>query len=136
MIRGYRNKKPGEMKVLAKSKDLVDYTLQVTNSVKRFPKKLRFTLTNRLQEKSLEVHELLIEANEIYPSDSIDARERRTIQRKAVCNCKQLSFLVELCFNQGRIDEYQMSYWAGLINEVIKLTMSWQQSDSRRFGDL
>lgn len=124
------------MKVFAKSKDLIEYTLQVTNSLKRFPKSVRFTLTNRLQEKSLEIHELLIEANEIYPTDAAEARERRTLQRKAVCTCKQLAFLIELSFNQGRIDEYQMSYWVGIVEEVIKLAMSWQASDSRRFANL
>ena len=82
VIRGYRQKKPGEMQVFAKAKDLIDYTFQTTENLKRFPKRVRFTLTNRLQDKSLQVFENLVEANEIYPSTSVEFHQRRTLQRK------------------------------------------------------
>lgn len=124
------------MAVFAKAKDLIRYTLQVTNNPKRFSKRVRFTLTNRLQEKVLLIYERLIEANELFPETDNDYRERRRLQRMNLATCKQILFLIELSLEQGRIEECQASHWAGLVEDVQSLTAKWMQSDYRRFSAL
>ena len=39
----------GELTIICKAKDLVNHTLQLTNNTKLFPKKVRFTLCQRMQ---------------------------------------------------------------------------------------
>lgn len=122
--------------MFAKSKDLIIYTLQITNNTERFPKKVRFTLTNRLQDKTLLIHGYLIEANEIHPVDAEDLRERKRLLRKVRALCKQVSFLIEYALMKNRIEEYQASHWAGLVEEVQDcLSKGWMQTDSKRFSE-
>lgn len=124
------------MTVFTKCKDLIDYTFQITNNTKRFPKRIRFTITNRLQEITLLMYENLLLANEIFPVDLYDVRERKNYQRKTLALSKQVLFLIELSLEQERIEESSASHWAGLVEDVQRLTGKWMQSDSRRFEDL
>lgn len=45
-------KEPSEFNVIVKCKDLIKHTFTITNSTERFPKKYRFTLVNRIQDKA------------------------------------------------------------------------------------
>ncbi|MBG9548360.1 four helix bundle protein [Cytobacillus firmus] len=124
------------MTVFAKCRDLIAYTFQITNNTTRFPKRIRFTVTNRLQEMTLLMYENLLMANEIFPVDAEDVRERKRYQQKTLALSKQVLFLIELSLEQGRIEAGSASYWSGLVEEVQKLTGKWMQSDSRRFQNL
>ena len=53
--------------VLPVASNLIDYTLNLTDNTKHFPKKVRFTLVNRIQDHVLSIYEKLLAANEIYP---------------------------------------------------------------------
>lgn len=48
-------KEPSEFNVIVKAKDLVKHTFTITNSTERYPKKYRFTLVNRIQEKAVDI---------------------------------------------------------------------------------
>ena len=58
-------KEPSEFNVIVKAKDLVKHTFTITNSTERYPKKYRFTLVNRIQEKAVDIYEMTLEANEL-----------------------------------------------------------------------
>ena len=51
-------KEPSEFNVIVKAKDLVKHTFTITNSTERYPKKYRFTLVNRIQEKAVDIYEM------------------------------------------------------------------------------
>lgn len=57
-------RKDQELTIITKARDLVDETMSRT---KKFDKRLRFTLSNRIDEKALDVLEAIVEANEINP---------------------------------------------------------------------
>ena len=57
--------KPEELLVITKAKDLVKHSFILTSNTKRYPKKYRFTLVNRIQDKAMLVYECLVEANEL-----------------------------------------------------------------------
>lgn len=50
-------KEPSEFNVIVKCKDLIKHTFTITNSTERFPKKYRFTLVNRIQDKAVDIKE-------------------------------------------------------------------------------
>lgn len=55
----------GELTIICKAKDLVNHTLQLTNNTKLFPKNVRFTLCQRMQNLSIQILHDIIAANEI-----------------------------------------------------------------------
>ena len=55
-------KEPSEFNVIVKCKDLIKHTFTITNSTERFPKKYRFTLVNRIQDKAVDIYECALEA--------------------------------------------------------------------------
>ena len=52
-----------ELKVILKSKELAEHTLRVTSNCNTYPKKFRFSLVDKMQNKALEIYEYLHEAN-------------------------------------------------------------------------
>ena len=69
-------KEPTEFNVIVKAKDLVKHTFTITNSTERYPKKYRFTLVNRIQDKAVDIYECVLEANELDLRDALHAAGR------------------------------------------------------------
>ena len=76
-------KEPSEFNVIVKCKDLIKHTFTITNSTERFPKKYRFTLVNRIQDKAVDIYECALEANELNLLDAQEFKERQRLQAKS-----------------------------------------------------
>lgn len=61
--RYYKKKKRSTLTVITKAKELIDITFTYT---KNYPKIDRFTLKDKIRNTTLEILELLVEANEVY----------------------------------------------------------------------
>lgn len=96
-------KEPTEFNVIVKAKDLVKHTFTITNSTERYPKKYRFTLVNRIQDKAVDIYECVLEANELDLRDAQEYRQRQKLQAKALTYCKELLFFIELSQEMGFI---------------------------------
>lgn len=108
-----------EMTVFIKAKDLIDYTFVMTDSIKRFPKKMRFTFVNRMQNLVLDIYTKLLKTNEM------PIRQRHPIQVDILSDINVLLFLIELSFNKNCIDEKQCSLWTKKALDVKYLTAAW-----------
>lgn len=126
-------KEPNELAVFAKCRDLISYTLNITNNTKRFPKKVRFTITNRIQDKVISLYEYLLEANEIFPRNDQEKYKREQLQRHALTLCKELLFLIDLSFQQHFINAKSCEYWTKLVLNVKYMTAKWMKVDKERF---
>ena len=73
-----------DLKVILKAKDLAEHTLRVTSNCNRYPKKYRFSLVDKMQNKALEIYEYLYEAN----------RTDLKYYRRAYTNIKEISLWV------------------------------------------
>lgn len=137
------SKEPGELSVFPQCRKLISHTLTITNNLKRYPKKIRFSITNRIQDDVLELYSALQEANEIYPNSkykqSNPARyerekcEREALQRKALVICKRLLFFIDLSIERGSVTEKEAAYWAKLVLNVKYFAASWMKKDRERF---
>ena len=47
-----------ELKVIQKAKELATHTLKVTSNANRYPKKYRFSLVDKMQNKSMEIERI------------------------------------------------------------------------------
>ena len=121
-----------DLTVINKAKKLMEYTFTITNSENRFPKKIRYTLVQRLQDLSMEIIELLYRANDAGTFQEAERRERRKLQKLALTKSNMMMYLVEFSFNREYINVKTLEYWTGLIRDVRILTASWIKSDSSK----
>lgn len=84
------NKNESPLHVLPVADKLIDYTLDLTDNANRFPKKVRFSIVNRIQGHVMAIYDDLLEANEIFPiRDEADRLERLRLQRAALTQVKR-----------------------------------------------
>ncbi len=98
-----------EFQVVSKAKDLAIHTFKLTSNCNHFPKKFRFSLVDKMQNKSLEIYESLFEANELNLASN--RSEREALQTKAVNYCDELLFFIELSMELDIINSNSSEYW-------------------------
>lgn len=121
-----------ELTVITKAKKLMEYTFTITNSENRFPKKIRFTLVQRLQDLSMEIIEMLYSANDTGNFTDVEKRDRRRYQKLALTKLNMMMCLVEFSYNRQHINMKSLEYWTNLIRDVRILTASWIKSDKSK----
>lgn len=118
-----------DLKVIVKTKELVVHTIKLTSNCNKFPKKYRFTLCDRMQNKAMTIYELLLEANRTPLSCK---PTRLELQTKAIMNCDQLLFYIELCMELNIIASNSAEYWSKLVSDIKYMTIAWRTKDKER----
>ena len=118
-----------KLNVIVKSIDLVDYTFTITSNKKRYPAKYR-SLIERIQNKSMDIYELLLDANRL-PVD-LSLNERILLQTNAISSCDKLSCYVELSLNKNLIGFDTAAFWQRKISDVKYMTIAWREKDKMR----
>ena len=126
----------GELTIVGKAKDLVNHTLTVTNNSKLFPKKVRFTICQRMQNISLQILHDILAANEIFPDNRQKMEQRLDLQKEVLTNCKVFLSLLDIALEQGYVDIRRCEYWTGLTTDIKNLAASWRKKDAERFRAL
>lgn len=126
----------GDLTIICKAKDLVNHTLRLTNNTKLFPKKVRFTLCQRMQDITIKILHDIIAANEIYPQTPAEMKARLDLQKEVLTNCKVFLNFLDIALEQGYIDIRRCEYWTGLTTDVKNLCASWRKKDADRFRQI
>ena len=126
----------GELTIVCKAQDHVNHTLTLTNNANLFPKKVRFTLCQRMQNLSIQILHDIIAANEIYPQTGGEAKRRLDLQKEVLTNCKVFLNFLDIALEQGYIDIRRCEYWTGLTTDIKNLAASWRKKDAERFRAL
>ena len=119
-----------DLQVILKAKDLAEHTLRITSNCNRYPKKYRFSLVDKMQIKSLEIYESLMEANRT--DIRTYKRERSELQTRAITHCDELHFYIELSFKLNIINEKSMEYWSKMVSDIKHMTIAWRTKDKER----
>lgn len=119
-----------DLKVILKAKELATHTLRVTSNANRYPKKFRFSLVDKMQNKSIEIYEMLFEANRT----DIKAykRDRLELQTKAITYCDELLFYIEMSHELHIINSDSMGYWSKMVSDVKHMAIAWRTKDRQR----
>lgn len=119
-----------DLQVILKAKDLAEHTLRITSNCNRYPKKYRFSLVDKMQIKSFEIYEFLMEANRT----DIRAykRERGELQTRAITCCDELFFYIELSFKLNIINAKSMEYWSKMVSDIKHMAIAWRTKDKER----
>lgn len=119
-----------ELKVILKAKDLAEHTLRLTSNCNHYPKKYRFSLVDKMQNKALEIYEYLHEANR---TDLRSYRMERTeLQTKAITHCDELLFYIELSHKLDIINMKSMEYWSKMVSDIKHMAIAWRSRDKER----
>lgn len=119
-----------ELRVILKAKDLAEHTLRITSNCNRYPKKYRFSLVDKMQNKSLEIYENLYEANRTDIKNYL--LERSELQTKAITKCDELLFYIELSMKLNIINVKSMKYWSKMVSDVKHMAIAWRTKDKER----
>ena len=124
------NKNDSPLHVLPVAERLIDYTLNLTDNANRFPKRVRFSITNKIQGHVMAIYDDLLEANEIFPiRTEADRTERLRLQRTALTECKKLLHMIELSKKRTYIDKDTFDYWTKLTLDVKFMTAKWYKAE-------
>ena len=119
-----------ELQVIIKAKELAKHTLILTSNANRYPKKYRFSLVDKMQNKCLDIYEALHEANRT--DLNCYKRERFEMQTKAITYCDQMLYYIELSCELNIINAKSMEYWSKMVTDVKHMAIAWRTKDRNR----
>lgn len=91
----------------------------ILDRIDKMPKHLRFTLSNRIANLSLDVQTGIVEA--------IYSRERKPILRRINLQLEHLRILFRLCFERKLLSEKQYAFISQEINQTGKMIGGWEK---------
>lgn len=119
-----------DLEVIKKAKALVKRTYQVTSNSKNYPKKYRYTLVPRMQNRAVDIYTLLFESNRM--NINIYAKQRYVLQSKVITYCEELMFFIELSYDLGMISMKRMESWSKDVADIKHMTLAWRKKDQAR----
>ena len=118
-----------DLKVIVKAKELAVHSFKLTSNCNRYPKKYRHSLVDKIQIKSIDIFESLMEANRT--SNITDKRNRCEQITKAITYCDELMFLIELSMELGLLADNSASYWSKMVSDVKYMSIAWRTKEKR-----
>ena len=118
-----------KLNVIVKAIELMKYSMTVTSNRKRYPVKY-IQLVKRIQNKSMDIYEFLLDANRL--NINISKIERLELQTKAITTCDKLSCLIELSMELNLIGTTTVENWQKQIEDVKYMTIAWREKDKKR----
>lgn len=113
-----------DLKVIVKAKDLAVHSFKLTSNCNRYPKKYRHSLVDRIQVKSLDIYETLLEANRI--NNVTHKRERCEMITKAITICDEMLFYIELSMLLQLLTDKSAEYWSQMVRDVKYMSLAWR----------
>ena len=113
-----------DLKVIVKAKDLAIHSFKLTSNCNRYPKKYRHSLVDRIQIKSLDIYETLLEANRI--NNVTHKRERCEMITKAITICDEMLFYIELSMLLQLLTDKSAEYWSQMVRDVKYMSIAWR----------
>ena len=116
-----------DLKVIVKAKDLAVHSFKLTSNCNRYPKKYRHSLVDRIQIKSLDIYETLLEANRIH--NVTHKRERCEQITRAITLCDELLFHIELSMMLELLNDKSAEYWSKMVQDVKYMAIAWRTKE-------
>lgn len=118
-----------KLKVIVKAIELMKYTMTITSNRKRYPSKY-IQLVKKIQDKSMDIYEYLLDANTTNISTS--KQERLELQTNAITSCDKLSCFIELSMNLKLVGSDTVANWQKQVNDVKYMALAWREKDKKR----
>lgn len=116
-----------DLKVIVKAKELAFHSFKLTSNCNRYPKKFRHSLVDRIQIKSLDIYESLLEANRI--NNVTRKRERCEAITRAITLCDEMLFYIELSMSLDLLKDNSAAYWSKMVQDVKYMSIAWRTKE-------
>ena len=116
-----------DLKVIVKAKELAVHSFKLTSNSNRYPKKYRHSLVDRIQIRSLDIYETLLEANRIH--NVTNKRERCESITKAITICDEMLFYIELSMMLDLLNDKSAEYWSKMAQDVKYMAIAWRTKE-------
>ena len=116
-----------DLKVIVKAKELAVHSYKLTSNCNRYPKKYRHSFVDRIQVKSLDIHDTLLEANRI--NNITHKRQRCEAITKAITLCDELLFYIELSMSLDLLKDNSAAYWSKMVQDVKYMSIAWRTKE-------
>lgn len=117
-----------ELNVAVKAKELAFHSFKLTSNCNHFPKKYRHSLVDHIQKKTIEIYDMLLEAN------TIDNKTNKLLRcetiTKAITCCNQMLFYIELSMNLKLISPESAGYWSKLVADIKHMSLAWRKKEN------
>jgi four helix bundle protein len=100
------------------------FLIWVLDSTEKFPKKVRFTLSSRIDNITLDVLEKIIEA--AYTHSKID------ILRSANLKVEKLRVLLRICYEKGYLNNRSYEYAVKELYETGRMLGGWIKNQEKK----
>ena len=104
-----------ELKLFVKWVDFINWLLDTTD---KFPKKIRFSFTSRIDNLALDILENIIELR-------YDREQKKTGFMRINIRFEKLRVLLRICHEKQYLSNRQYEHAATCINEVGRMTAGW-----------
>ena len=118
-----------DLKVIVKAKELAVHSFKLTSNCNRYPKKYRHSLVDRIQIRSLDLYETLMEANRI--NNQPQKWQRCEMITKAIVLCDQMLFYIELSMNLELVNDKSAAYWSKMVQDVKYMAIAWRTRERK-----
>ena len=118
-----------DLKVIVKAKELAVHSFKLTSNCNRYPKKYRHSLVDRIQLKSMDIFEMLLEANRI--NNNTHKRERCEMITRAITACDELLFYIELSMLLDLLNDKSAAYWSKMVSDVKYMSIAWRTKEQQ-----
>ena len=118
-----------DLKVIVKAKELAVHSFKLTSNCNRYPKKYRHSLVDRIQIRSLDLYETLMEANRI--NNQPQKWQRCEMITKAIVLCDQILFYIELSMNLELVNDKSAAYWSKMVQDVKYMAIAWRTRERK-----
>lgn len=119
-----------DLKVVVKAKELAIHTFKLTSNSNRYPKKYRHSLVDRIQLRSMDIYDTLLEANTI--NNQTQRAKRCDMITRAITYCNQMLFYIELSMNLGLVSPESAGYWSKMVSDVKFMSIKWRTTESNK----
>ena len=116
-----------DLKIIVKAKELAVHSFKLTSNGNRYPKKYRHSLVDRIQIKSMDIYETLLEANRIH--NVTHKRERCETITKAITICDEMLFYIELSMLLDLLNAKSAEYWSKMVQDVKYMAIAWRTKE-------
>lgn len=101
-----------------------DFSRWLIEKTEKFPKKIRFSFTNRIDNLALDIIEGIVEAR-------YSARKREILQRVDL-SLEKLRILLRMCHDQQYLDTRGYEFASKKIREAGKMVGGWRRQQESR----
>lgn len=119
-----------DLKIIVKAKELAVHSFRLTSNINRYPKKYRHSLGDRIQLRSLDIYDTLLEANR---TNNVTNKYLRCEKiTKAITYCDELLFYIELSMELTDQTKESIQYWSKLVTDVKYMAIKWRSTEKER----